>query len=58
MHCLLTLQPSHPSHPSVIRRMNRAYTLPGVFERGDITPPMREVRRWFNEDVFPTGGTP
>jgi hypothetical protein len=41
-----------------IRRMNRAYTLPDVFEKGDITPPMREVREWFMEDVFNQGGTP
>ena len=58
MRCLLTLHPSQPSHPSVIRRMNRAYTLPGVFERGDITPPMRQVRDWFDAVVFPPGGTP
>ena len=41
-----------------IRRMNRAYTLPGVFEKGDITPPMRGVREWFQDVVFPPGGTP
>ena len=41
-----------------IRRMNRAYTLPDVFERGDITPPMDDVRAWFNEVVFRPGGTP
>jgi hypothetical protein len=41
-----------------IRRMNRAYTLPDVFERGQITPPMDDVRRWFESDVFPPGGTP
>jgi len=44
--------------PAVIRRMNRAYTLPGVFEKGDITPPMDDVRLWFRDDVFEEGGTP
>lgn len=41
-----------------IRRMNRAYTLPDVFERGDITPPMDDVDLWFRDELFPEGGTP
>lgn len=41
-----------------IRRMNRAYTLPRVFERGQITPPMDDVREWFERFVFNQGATP
>lgn len=39
-----------------IRRMNRAYTLDDVFQAGEITPPMDEVRDWFQTAVFPPGG--
>lgn len=35
-----------------LRRYKRAYTLPGVFQQGDIAPPMGEAAGWLDETVF------
>lgn len=35
-----------------LRRYKRAYTLPGVFNLGDLAPPMNEAAIWLEDDVF------
>ena len=33
-----------------IKRYKRAYTLPGVFNKGQLAPPMEETARWIDND--------
>ncbi len=35
-----------------LRRYKRAYTLPGVFNQGDLAPPMDEAADWLKTTVF------
>jgi hypothetical protein len=35
-----------------LRRYKRAYTLPGVFQQGDVAPPMGQAAIWLDEVVF------
>ncbi len=35
-----------------LRRYKRAYTLPGVFNQGDLAPPMDEAADWLMEEVW------
>jgi pimeloyl-ACP methyl ester carboxylesterase len=35
-----------------LRRHKRAYTLPGVFQQGDLAPPMEETADWLEITVF------
>jgi hypothetical protein len=33
-----------------LRHYKRPYTLPGVFEKGDLNPPMLRVEQWISSD--------
>lgn len=35
-----------------LRRYKRAYTLPGVFQQGDLAPPMEAAADWLEFQVF------
>lgn len=35
-----------------LRRYKRAYTLPGVFQKGQLAPPMDEAAQWLQNFVF------
>ncbi|MEX2603685.1 MAG: hypothetical protein WD361_05760 [Gracilimonas sp.] len=35
-----------------LRRYKRAYEMPGVFNQGDLAPPMEQVADWLEFQVF------
>lgn len=35
-----------------LRRHKRAYTLPGVFQAGQLAPPIRDAAIWLDDEVF------
>ena len=36
-----------------LRHYERPYTLPGVFQKGDLNPPMEELEYWINSNYQP-----